>query len=203
MNRFPLASAKKAALALVVPAAALLLTPACSETTPAIARVILDSSIRPGQNGNEACQISSQEWVIVGNFGGVGAAPRAVDDGASEGSGRVSVSCSVLTEGDAFRVSATVNLSGAEGGTVTVNGLFNTAKQPQNNISVVFNRSDFGRFEQKDCVATYDVNPNATVAAGRVWAKVICPKSTREGGRACETEAQFRFENCEQSQAAE
>lgn len=202
MNRLSLATAKKAALALVVPAAAIFMTPACSETTPAIARVILDSTIRPGGNG-QACQISSQEWVVIGNFGGVGTAPRAVDDGSTEGSGKVSVSCSVRSEGDAFRVSATVNLSGGEGGTVTISGLFNTAKQPQNNISVVFNRSDFGRFEQKDCVANYDVNPNATVAEGRVWANVVCPKATREGGRACETEAQFRFENCEQAAPAE
>ena len=199
MMRSSFATAKKAALALAIPAAAMLLTPACSETTPAIARVILDSSIRPGQNGSEKCQISSREWVVVGNFGGVGTAPRAVDDAAAEGSGRVSVSCAVLSEGDAFRVSATVNLTGADGGTVTINGLFNTARQPQNNISVVFNRQDFGRFEQKDCVATYDVNPNATVASGRVWAKVVCPTAVREGGRACETEAQFRFENCEQT----
>ena len=185
--------------ALAIPSGALLFTPACSETTPAVPRVILDSTIRPGSNPQAACQISSREWVQIGKFGGIGTAPRPVDNGSTEGSGQVSVSCGVLAEGDGFRISASTTLSGGEGGTVTINGLFSTARQPQPNITVVFNRGDFGRFEQKDCVATYDVNPNAGVASGRIWAKVTCPKATREGGRACETEAQFRFENCEQT----
>ncbi len=196
-------TAQKLVLAVSVPAAALVLGPACSETVPAIPRVILDSQIRPGSNTQAACQISSQDWLQIGNFGGVGTAPRPVDDGAEESGGRVSVSCAVLAEGDGFRVSASTTLSGAGGGTVTVSGLFTTARQPQQNVTVVFNRSDFGRFEQKDCVATYDVNENAGVASGRVWAKVVCPKASREGGRACETEAQFRFENCEQAVKAE
>lgn len=195
--------ALRSAFALALPAAVALLTPGCSETTPAIPRVILDSQIRAGSNPSTACQISSQEWVQIGNFGGIGTAPRPVDNGAQEGSGTVSVSCGVLAEGDAFRVSASTTLSGATGGTVTINGVFTTARQPQPNITVVFNRGDFGRFEQKDCVATYDVNDNAGVASGRIWAKVVCPKASREGGRACETEAQFRFENCEQAVAAQ
>ena len=43
--------------------------------------------------------------------------------------------------------------------------------------------------------------PEALRASGRVWAKVICPKavSTDNGEKKCETEAQFRFENCEQA----
>ena len=191
--------ATRSALAFAIPSAALVLTPACSETTPAVPRVILDSAIRPGTNTQAECQISSREWVQIGNFGGIGTAPRPVDNGSTEGSGSVSVSCGVLAEGDGFRVSASATLSGGDGGTVTINGLFSTARQPQQNITVVFNRTDFGRFEQKDCVANYDVNENAGVASGRVWAKVTCPKAGREGGRRCETEAQFRFENCEQA----
>ena len=40
--------ATRSALAFAIPSAALVLTPACSENTPAVPRVILDSAIRPG-----------------------------------------------------------------------------------------------------------------------------------------------------------
>ena len=188
------------ALALVVPGAVLAAVPACSSTTPAIPRVILDSQIRPGKNLQSVCQISSREWVTIGNFGGIGTTPRPVDTGTAEGTGQVNVTCSVLAEGDAFRVSASTTVSGSEGGTVTITGLFTTAREPQPNVTVVFNRSDYGRFEQKDCVADYTVNPNAGVASGRVWAQVTCPSAVSNGNgeRKCETYAQFRFENCEQ-----
>lgn len=174
---------------------------ACSDPVPAIPRVIIDSAIRPGTNGQQVCGISSREWITIGNFGGVGTSPRPVETDQTEGGGQVSVSCSVLPEGDGFRVSASATLSGAESGTVTVTGLFSSAKVPQPGITVVFSRRDFGRFEQKDCVATYEVNENAGVASGRVWARVLCPKavSTDNGEKKCETEAQFRFENCEQA----
>jgi hypothetical protein len=188
------------ALALVVPGAVLAAVPACSSTTPAIPRVILDSTIGPGKNSQSVCQISSQPWVEIGNFGGIGTPPNPIDTDKDYGSGKVTVTCSVLAEGDAFRVSASASQSGSEGGTVTITGLFTTAREPQPNITVVFNRIDYGRFEQKDCVANYDVNPSAGVASGRVWAQVTCPTavSNSNGERKCETYAQFRFENCEQ-----
>lgn len=192
----------RSCLALTVPFGLLV---ACSDPVPAIPRVILDSQIRPGVNTQQVCGISSREWVTIGNFGGVGTSPRPVETDQSEGNGTVTVACSVLAEGDAFRVSASASLSGAEAGTVTVTGLFTSARVPQQNITVVFSRRDYGRFEQKDCIATYDVNENAGVASGRVWAKVTCPTavSTDNGEKKCETEAQFRFENCEQAVAAQ
>ncbi len=182
---------------------------ACSDPVPAIPRVIVDSKIGPGTNGQQVCQISSQEWITIGNFGGPGTSPRPVETDQPEGSGTVTVACSVLAEGDAFRVSARATISnnpaqGLAGGTVTITGLFTSPRVPQPNINVVFSRSDYGRFEQKDCVATYDVNEKAGVASGRVWAEVVCPKAINNdnGERKCETRAQFRFENCEQAVAA-
>ncbi|HQY62124.1 MAG: hypothetical protein IPF92_06340 [Myxococcales bacterium] len=191
----------RSCLALTVPLGLLV---ACSDPVPAIPRVIIDSQIRPGTNGQQVCGISSREWITIGNFGGVGTAPRPVETDQTEGSGTVTVACSVLAEGEGFRVNASATVSGAEAGTVSITGLFASARVPQQNITVIFSRRDFGRFEQKDCVATYDVNANAGVASGRVWAKVICPKavSTDNGEKKCETEAQFRFENCEQAAPA-
>ncbi len=193
----------------LAPSLSLFLLSACSSESPssvpdagpaAIARVIVSSEIRPGSNAQAACQISPREWLTIGNFGGPGTGPRPVDHGSAEGGGAVSVSCSVVAEGSDFRVSGSAALTGARGGTVTVSGRFAATPVPQPNVTMTFVNADLGRFEQRDCEATYDVAPKAGVAPGRIWMGVRCPRavSTDNGVKTCETEAQIRFENCAQ-----
>ncbi len=199
-------SVLRLALALAAPAAVFAAIPGCSDPVPAIPRVIIESTIGPGGNPAATCGISSSDWITIGNFGGPGTPPRPVDDKAAEGSGAVSASCSVIPEGDGFRVSAQASISGLNAGSIIVAGLFRPSPDPlkaplQENITVVFSRRDFGRWEQKDCKATYSVSPTAGVAAGRIWAKTTCPtaKNLDNGARLCEATVQFRFENCEQA----
>ena len=71
--------------------------------------------------------------------------------------------------------------------------------QPVTNIRGVFQRGDFGKFEQRDCTADYSPSTVAGVAGGRVWALMKCPDIVRaDQDQHCEGQVQFRFENCTQ-----
>lgn len=209
MARPTSSSLKTAALA----AAALVAVPvvaasvaACDDPVPATPRGIVESSIT-GTGSAGACNQSGQ-WIAIGGFGnpvvgadgGVQNPAVPVDDGKSFGDGQVDISCSVIPSGDGFTVNAQAAISGTRGGALTIAGTFK-AEGDQQPVRVVFTSSERGRFVQNDCVARYD-GRNMGIAAGRVWANVVCPAAKNdEQQQVCQTTAQFRFENCTQKAA--
>lgn len=181
-----------AAIAVTALAVVGLSTAGCSSDEKSTPRVTFSSEMR-------SCAESGR-WFTIGDFGapGSGIPVRTVDSGASEQQGTATLSCSVKAEGGGFRVVGFAQLSGATGGSFSVNGLFTPAGD-QTGISVSLTRSG-STYKQSDCVATYPYpEPNKTVAAGKVWATVTCPKAENESApRTCQAVATFRFENCDQ-----
>ncbi|MBL8613263.1 MAG: hypothetical protein JNL38_38335 [Myxococcales bacterium] len=179
------------------------LSTACSDPVSPPPRVIMESSVISGSHGKE-CQISSVQWLTIGGFGNpaAGTPARPVEDGQAEGAGTVKATCKVVKSGSNYDVIAEAQLTGAEGGTISIVGTFSEkapADQPVVNIRGVFQRGDFGKFEQKDCTVDYSISPIAGVAPGRVWAKMKCPNLFRQDqNQTCEGETTFRFENCQQ-----
>jgi hypothetical protein len=142
-----------------------------------IAQTIVSSRIAPGANGAATCALQDQPWVAIGAYGADGGVHRVVRHGQTEAGDRVDVTCSVVSQSDgSYLVRAEAARAGA--GKVRVAGTFRAEKAaPQPNIAVTLERADLGTFAQTDCVASYDANPLATVASGRVWFRVTCPRA--------------------------
>ena len=147
---------------------------------PAIPQVIVASRIGPGSNGSLACPLAEQPGLTVGTYGAAGTPPRPVQNSGTEGGDRVAVACSVIPAPDgSFRVRGEASRTGAGApGTVKVAGIFRAESAPQPGITLTYQRPGLGTFEQTDCVASYDPDPNAGIAPGRVWFRVTCPKAT-------------------------
>lgn len=179
--------------------------PACSSDSQATPRVWLTSTLGAGsqQGVNDAtvCQFSAQDpWIFIGSE------TASVSDGDTDSAtgNTVSVTCTVVPEGDGFHVQASAKLGSQ--GAVTVTGHFanNTpavsTDSPIQNISAAFSRADTGTFTESTCTATYTTNPQYMgVAAGRVWVDIDCPTATYASqNRTCEGKAMLKFENCGQ-----
>lgn len=185
---------------------------ACGSDPPEPAQVIIESTVDPGANGQAKCQIASTPWIGIGDYGNVNAnpsiAPTAIKNDDAYNGQKVNVTCSVTRTGDTFRVIASGQINGTEGGAVTVTGDF-SASGVQSNLELTFSRADYGTFKGVNCVAEYNSGPGVMlgyeplmgVAAGRVWARATCDKITKNDQgeeRACRGIVTFRFENCTQ-----
>ncbi len=180
----------------------------CKDDEKATSRVVFDSSLF---GSPQDCK-ESGTWFKIGEFGNPALGrvdptnpasdlkdpPKPVDNGSTDPDtgGGVGITCNVLPAGDAFDVSATIELSGSKGGFFKVIGRFKPDGIQQNiNISM----SKEGRsYTQANCTAKYET-PSQTVAAGRVWAVIDCDAIESPGlQRKCKGTAQFRLENCGQ-----
>jgi hypothetical protein len=183
----------------------------CGSDAQPIAKVYINS-LMTGRA--DLCGVTDPTWV------GIGTAAESVHDGDNDAAGTpVHVSCSITSNADgSFQVNAIGTLG--QIGSVTVTGKFTTDRSaPQTGIRAVFQRGDFGHFEQEDCTATYsslgppptfsaEENQFTGVAAGRVWATIDCPNaadSTQQRmvngmavARSCDGKAEVKFENCGQ-----
>lgn len=178
-------------------------TGGCSDNTSPTPRVYVSSQMLAGtQAPSQVCGITDPVWV------GVGTSTQSVNDGDAQDGKQVNVNCSVSANSDgSFQVNASVTLAGT--GSVTINGKL-TGSGQQTNVHGVFQRGDFGRFDQNDCTIDFSRVSNMGVAAGRVWGDLDCshasdpsqPRPNPAGGaqvpRACEGTAEFKFENCGQ-----
>jgi hypothetical protein len=181
-------------------------TGGCSDNSTPTPRAFIDSHMGAGiQAPSQVCGITEPVWVGVGT---IGAGGQSVNDGDSQDGKQVNVNCSVSANSDgSFQVNASVTLGGT--GSVTINGKL-TGSGTQTNVHGVFQRGDFGRFDENDCTIDFSSKSNMGVAAGRVWGVLDCPHASDPsqprpnpaGGdqvpRACEGTAEFKFENCGQ-----
>ena len=183
---------------------------ACSGPEPETPRVIFEGRYEQGQppSGYKPCAEVGALFT-VGDFGnpntdlpdgGKGVASTSKKDGDSEQQGNVGISCSVTPVGpDEFDVIASLNLTGATGGTFLVSGRFK-ARDEQPNLAITVSKrgSNVSYRQNGACTARYTTNIMG-VAAGRVWAEITCPAATNDSSQtACKVVSQFRFENCAQ-----
>ena len=182
----------------------------CSDNTTPTPRAFIDSHMAVGpQAPAQVCGITEPEWVGVGTADSKGFVQTSVNDGDSQDGKQVSVNCSVTANSDgSFQVNASVTL--ASTGSVTINAKV-TGSGQQTGVHGVFQRSDFGRFDENDCTIDFTRVSGMGVAAGRVWGDLDCPHASdpsqprpnpdggsEEVAHACEGTAEFRFENCGQ-----
>jgi len=172
-------------------------------------RVTFDSTIAPGTHTVKECP-KTGTWVTIGSFGNPALGRvdpsdpesplkdpvRPVDDGGDDQGGKVSVSCSVKQTSDAFVVSATAQLTGANGGAVTMTGSI----RPTGESRVTLAMTKQGEtFSATDCVARFDTAVGHAIASGRLWIQVDCASAEQpSASQICSTAAQLRFENCAQ-----
>jgi hypothetical protein len=184
-----------------------ILTGGCEDDEKATPQIIFDGNIQRGEvdPGYQSCPDVGALFTI-GDFGNQNVDPKipskAVKDGESFAQGTVSVSCSVTPAGpDEFNVVGSIDLSGATGGFFRIDGKFKT-QGDQTGIHAKFaSRRSANTYDQIDraCIVRYTTTFQG-VAAGRVWGEIDCPKAKNEGAQTqCQTQAQFRFENCDGS----
>jgi hypothetical protein len=165
----------------------------CEEDVKPRKQAVLRSSLLAGAAGVAKCRYGPPAtWVDLAREGDAGS-----DVPIPDGELNSRIICRVAPSGDGFDVDAQIQVVGANGGTFSVKGRF-TASGPQSNIRAVYQKGDFGTFEQNDCTAQYTANYMG-VAGGRVWAELECPKMVYSAqDRECRGTANFRFENCDQ-----
>lgn len=175
----------------------------CSDNTAPTPRAFILSQMHAGsQAPAQVCGVTDPVWV------GVGTSDKSVNDGDAQDGKQVNVACSVSANSDGtFKVDVSVTQGGV--GSVTINGKLSGSGQ-QTNVHGVFQRGDFGRFDQTDCTVDFTPGTPMGIAAGRIWGVLTCshasdpsqPRPNPAGGqqvpRACEGSAEFKFENCGQ-----
>ena len=123
---------------------------------------------------------------------------RPVADDAAEAGGKVNMSCTVIPGAAGFDVNATVELSGAMGGAVTLVGS-TTATGSAATATMSFTTQGV-TFAGMNCVLDGGVRMSQSgAAAGRYWAGFKCVDAvapTTE--RTCNIEGEIRIENCTQ-----
>jgi hypothetical protein len=177
---------------------------ACSSPDPEPSQAIISSNVTRGSNLATDCNISSTQWVTIGDFGNENATPPVLptpiaDKGSYNGNG-VNVTCSVTRDGDGYQVTASAQINGPDGGSISVTGHF-TQSGDQKNINMIFARADYGTYTEMDCTVSYAGRSVMGVAPGRVWATAVCEhvtNNTETTPRICRGQTEFRFENCAQ-----
>ncbi len=173
----------------------------CSEDEKATPRVTFYSEVTGGGHTKQECP-ETGKWFEIGSFGNpaTGEKVAPVDDGGDFGQGRVSASCSVKPSGDGFEVKATATLSGATGGSVTIEGFMRTTGDKQENIAFTLFAAGKTTYTTSATKCTVRYNQTGqTVAAGRVWGDFDCGAIENQSQqRICSATGQLRFENCAQ-----
>jgi len=153
----------------------------------------LGSSTAAGQAGK--CNINSPD----NPFFTIGSPGSPVPTGGTYIGSTVSVTCSVVADGNAFDVNMEVNFGQLDG--ITIGGKLTNTTGPQGGIESAFNAVNTGNYIESDCTVTLAQGTpgNPPIAAGRIEGTVTCPTIANAGANAvCASSATFIFENCDQ-----
>jgi hypothetical protein len=180
----------------------------CSSNTPATPRVYIASTVFPGMNGTVNCNFASTTPVID-----IGSTTTSVQSGDSQNGDPVQVTCSVTPGANmSFDINLTAQLRG-QGSFYAKGNVTNDHSAPQPGITASFNLMGQGFTENAggagdgaaDPGCSIDFtgdainqgDPNMGVFPGRIWGNIVCPSAAlSDGTKACEGDAQFKFENC-------
>ncbi len=170
-----------------------------SDEPPPPARAIVETSIGPSPVTREPCPVDKvTPYFTLGTF----SPPAPVDDRAAYTNGIASVYCNVTPKdatGANFDVSGSIELSGPDGGKVTVSAYVRGTSVS----GVVFTVGKNGKEEYLSNDCTLDIHASG-IAAGRFWGDFSCVEGETlllGGGkdRLCWTRGQVRLENCRQN----
>ncbi len=183
----------------------------CSTPAQATPRVTFESDVNAGAHPQAGCGKTGGSFgFTIGSFGNpqlghMNDDPnmplidpvRPIDDGGSDQQGTVSISCSVTAGGDGFDVKASVQLTGATGGAVSI---FGHVLPTGDNPNVTVNLTKGGEtFKSDTCIVRYDPAVGQAVAAGRIWATADCADANNaQASQLCSSHIQIRLENCAQ-----
>ena len=190
---------------------------ACSTTPSQPPDTFVSASVGPSGAAPGLCTFSSgtsEPWLSIGTA--TSGKPVTVETGGSNGSGTVTVDCTVHPVGQGFDIALTASEDGPQGGSITItspSGQGKVTSSGSMDVSATFG-GEKGHFSQSNCTITYvyqmgPVPLSPPVAAGRIWGHLSCPMAqalgqmatTADGGvftETCDGEADFLFEQCGQ-----
>jgi hypothetical protein len=179
------------------------LAPGCSNNTVPTAEVAIAWNVDIGTNGQASCPIGPGDSFTIGSFTGSTLVTAA--NGSTFNNIPVTVSCDVSQSGGTYSVTANVQYGNE--GSLTLTGTIASASglpstwPAQTNVQASFN-DHLGLIEDlsqnSGCTITFSQNENMGIAPSRIWGYLDCPKVTSEDGKACDANAEFLFENCQQ-----
>jgi len=162
-----------------------------------VQQAIVQADLSVGANG-ASCTLPAKSLFTLGTFPDVtkGTTAVPVGDQAMSNGGTASVSCSVIANATGFDVKLQASLTGANAGSITVQGAVTSSGMQSGLNGVVAGGTN--TFAQVDCTMSYD-SADMGVAAGRIWATLTCGKGVDlKASQTCQVGAQVRFENCKQ-----
>jgi hypothetical protein len=184
---------------------------ACSGSKPPIADAFINAYVGPGTGSTSVCGYQSdQAFVLIGSP--VDPKPTTVTNGDFQaGSGTVNLVCSVDSNSGGFKIRINAQISGMNGGSVTLSGTVNA--NGGTGIYGGFTSGQNGTFIDQNCsiTFTYNMEPvpvgGSPIASGRIWGHIDCPNAKESGTseiaddggateRTCDGHADFLFENC-------
>ncbi|MGH7438066.1 MAG: hypothetical protein ACRENE_20480 [Polyangiaceae bacterium] len=172
----------------------------------AYAAVLIMAGGNPGVNDVPACGGGDFNYTVGAATAGM---PMDYADGTDH-AGKVSVYCTVDSNGGGFDVNLSVEIAAAMGGTLSVSGHVN-ATGSSTGLNATF--ETMGQlFRDNDCTFSQVYNgapipSNAGPASGRIWGHLDCPNAMESGmfgqgadggavTKTCDGSADFLFENC-------
>jgi hypothetical protein len=164
-----------------------------------IPEAFVSAFVGPGGASASACGYAAQlSFLQIGSP--VVPEPSTITSGMDS----VSLSCQVDPSGGGFNIHLSAEISGVNGGSLSVAGQVSTSGG--SGIQGVFTSATAGTFSDSNCTVTFTYNESPVpvappIAAGRIWGHVDCAdaSSGTDGGnvRTCDASADFLFENCE------
>ena len=174
------------------------------------ADAFIQASVGTGSQSSAAmCPLAgvAASWLDIGQP--TAGKPTTVQDGGGNGTGNVSVSCTVYPSGSGFDIYLKAAQLGAQGASITISSVVGQGAVTTSGgtgISATFTSySNGGPYQSSNCTITFIYQGQAVpvsppVAAGRIWGHVSCPAAGLSGqpGKQCDAEADFLFEQCGQ-----
>jgi hypothetical protein len=172
-----------------------------------------------GAGAGATCPFSSANVVTAGTMT-AGNLPESV----TEGTGGLSLTCSVVPNGDGYDIQLDASLPGSSGGEFTANGHVTVGSADGlsggGTVNAQFVSQTAGvAYEGTDCPVTYTylqqpIAPAQRLSAGSIFAHISCPNAMSSGtsvsgmqvmepdgslgSASCDGEADILFQNCSQ-----
>jgi hypothetical protein len=187
-------------------------TSACTSPASPV-DTFVSATVAPSGMAAGLCNFGSlTDWLHIGTA--TGTDPTKVANGDSQGGGKVSATCTVHQNGNAFDLELNAALGGIGSVTILSRSGQGVTTGGGKDLSASFESASMGQFSQDGCTLSYTYNGapvprSPTVAPGRIWGHISCPamqdpdvnKTLPDGGvgpQTCDGEADFLFEYCGQ-----
>ena len=173
---------------------------ACSSKTPAPGDAYVNASV----GGGKMCSLGGSELFLA-----IGSTNNNSPSTVPDGTGAVSVDCTVSPSGGGYRLQ--LGARGGGGGMLSITG--NVDPTSGGTVAATFFNQTLGvSFQATKCALSYTyagtpVPNNQRISAGQIFAHIDCSDATEQGGATnpadgsnivCDANADFFFQNCAQ-----